>query len=136
MLPEEVDDPAGHQLGVAAEEGKYPSELLALVGLFHVAVVPGPPPEGVVDEDGDEKAGRVEGVADVDCYFWWCCYSAIVLALIEAIVINKCYSAGVENGDSAMSLYTSRVGRPTLRAPIRNVSLSGFTSSIFTGDLH
>ena len=29
-----------------------------------------------------------------------------------------------------MSLYTSKVGRPTLRVPSRNVSLSGFTPSI------
>ena len=32
-----------------------------------------------------------------------------------------------------MSLYTSKVGRPTLRVPSRNVSLSGFTPSISAG---
>ena len=30
-----------------------------------------------------------------------------------------------------MSLYTSKVGRPTLRAPSKNVSLRGFAISIF-----
>ena len=56
-FPKEVYDPHGHKLGVAAKEGKYPSEplaLLVIVVILHVAEVPGAPAEGVVDEEWDE----------------------------------------------------------------------------------
>ena len=69
LLPEEVDDPAGHQLGVAAEEGEDPSELLALAWLIlHVTVVPGAPAEYVVDHEWDEEARCVDGVGG--CWFF------------------------------------------------------------------